>query len=129
MLLLGSVNVGKYTYMDGQWAMVFFVPDHKAGYFLLFLCFFCWGGWGKGGPLRFSHDGMFFFKSDLKGWVVPLPTNSQHKEYETFFRLGDPKLRLHLPLAYREGGCPPTQRTNHLEVRKKKQNLVARFGI
>ena len=69
-----------------------------------------------------------FFKSDLKGWVVPLPTYSQHKDYETFFRLGDPKLRLHLPLAYREGGCPPTQRTNHLEVRKKNKILSQDFA-
>ena len=84
--------------------------------------FFCGGG-REGGPLRFSHDVMFFFfKSDFKGWVVPLPTNSQHKDRgspaKASFATGIPG----------RGMSPNSTDNTTLEVRKK-QDLVSRFGI
>ncbi len=38
-------------------------------------------------------------------WVYPLPSNSHHQDYY-IFRIGNPNLNLHLPLASWEGGQP-----------------------
>ena len=38
-------------------------------------------------------------------WVVPLPSNSHHQDCYVF-RIGDPNLNLHFPLASWEGGQP-----------------------
>ena len=40
-------------------------------------------------------------------WVVPLPSNSHHQDYSVF-RIGDPELNLHLPLASWEGLSNPS---------------------
>ena len=49
-----------------------------------------------------------FFSRDIFrdiNWVVPPPSNSHHQDY-CIFRLGDPNLNLHLPLASWEGATP-----------------------